>query len=735
MISRSISSLTISFSLLFTLAGGALAGQRETRELLREEFHQTYQLAADGRVVLHNINGPVHIQGWERNEVRLDAVKTAYKQTRLTEATIEAQATADSIEIRTRYPHESQSFTDEAPRRYDNPASVEYTLTVPRGARLESIELINGALDLAGLSGETHASCINGKLTARAVSGEAKLSTINGTLDAAFGQLDAAKSISLSSINGQVSLTLPSDINASVKASTIHGTITNDFGLPVRQGRYVGAALAGQLGQGGPRIKLNNINGTIHMRHAGDGRSLSPVTNQLTSTESEGYGPSESEIQRQVTREVEQAQREAERAGEEARRAAEEARREVEQAQREVEQSKREAEQERAQAQREAERDRTAAQREAERDRGQAQRGAEQVRAEAQREAKEAQAEAQRAAQEAQREAQEAQREAARERAEALREAERERAEALREQEQARREVEQAQREAEQERREAMREAEQARREAERASAEVEREQFNSNDNSNYPLVERETKSFAVAGTPRVRVETFDGVISVEAWDKAEVQFTAVKRAHDAQAMRGVRMRAEQAGATVNIIAEFDKTQQRSWHGDGATVALEVRVPRNTNLDIHTGDGRVRLAGVSGEVNLRTGDGAVDVSDGRGRLHVETGDGRVSIAGFNGEADAQSGDGRITLEGHFTRLTARTSDGGISLTMPADVDATIETNAGLVVNDGLAVVADGSNDAQQVRRWRVGRGGGLLSLRTSAGSIYLRRADSTAGVR
>lgn len=728
---RIINLAIIALLALGTSAGNASA-QRDSRELLREEFHQTYQFAANGRVRLNNINGPVHIQGWERNEVRVDAVKSAYKQTRLVEASIEVRAAADSIEITTRYPHESQTFTDEAPRRYDNPATVEYTLNVPRGARLENIELINGALDLTGLSGETNASCINGKLTARDLTGEAKLSTINGTLDATFGQLDAAKPLALSSINGLVALTLPSDANASVKASTIHGTITNDFGLPVREGRYVGTDLAGQLGQGGPRIKLNNVNGQIKLRHAGDGRSLSPVTNQLTGTDGDAYSPSGDAIRRQVEREVEQAQREAERAGEEARRAGEQARREAEQAQREVEQARREVEQ----AQREAERERAQAQREAEHERAEAEREAAQARAEAQREAQQAREEAQREAQQAQREAQQAQREAERERAQALREAEQERAQALREQEQARREVEQAQREAEREQREAQREAEQARREAERARADVEREAFSRNDyNNSYHTVERETNSFTVAGTPRVRVETFDGVISIEAWDRAEVQYTAIKRARDAGAMRAVRLRAEQSGATINLIAEVDKAQARTWHDTGATVAFEVRVPRNTNLDIHTGDGRVRLAGVNGEVTLRTGDGAVDVSDGGGRLRIETGDGRVNVANFKGEADALTGDGRMTLAGRFTRLTARTGDGGISLTMPVDADATIETNAGLVVNEGLAVAAAGDNEAQQVRRWRVGRGGGLISLRTSAGSIYLRRADSAAVMR
>jgi hypothetical protein len=290
-------------------------------------------------------------------------------------------------------------------------------------------------------------------------------------------------------------------------------------------------------------------------------------------------------------------------------------------------------------------------------------------------------------------------------------------------------------REAEQEQREAQREAERERaeaaREAQRARAEVDR-QVSGDNYGNYRLVERETKSFPVQGTPRVRIETFDGAVSVEAWDRNEVQYTAIKRARNEQAMRAIRVNAEQRGAEINIIAAFDKSQQRGWQDTGATVALEVRVPRNTNLNVHTGDGRVRLTGVQGEVSLRTGDGAVDVTEGRGRLHIETGDGRVRVAQFAGEADAQSGDGRITLEGRFTRLAVRTGDGGISLTMPTDVDATIETAAGLVVNEGLATAADNSNDEQRVRRWRVGRGGNLFSLRTNDGSIYLRRADNTA---
>src|SRR5881394_2928787 len=112
MLRRIITSLTLSAALLLSLAGGAFA-QRESRELLRDEFHQTYKLASDGRITLHNINGAVHVQGWERAEVRVDAVKSAYKRERLDEARIEVNSDDNTFDIRTRYPYDEMTFTDE----------------------------------------------------------------------------------------------------------------------------------------------------------------------------------------------------------------------------------------------------------------------------------------------------------------------------------------------------------------------------------------------------------------------------------------------------------------------------------------------------------------------------------------------------------------------------------------------------------------------------------------------
>jgi len=255
---------------LLTFALGAHASDH--RGALTEEFHQTYTITPNGRVELDNINGDVHISSWDRNEVKVDAVKYADTKEKLDEAKIEVDANKDSVSIRTKYPDHDHNWTWGS---HNNPASVEYTLTVPRTVSLDEIKLINGALEVNGISGEVRASCINGHLEAHDLSGHAKLSTINGRLDARFSQL-SRKDIDLNSVNGGLELTIPSDSNAEVEASTVSGGISNDFGLHVSS-HMVGHSMRGELGSGGAHIKLSNVNGHIEIRHASDGHGMSPV--------------------------------------------------------------------------------------------------------------------------------------------------------------------------------------------------------------------------------------------------------------------------------------------------------------------------------------------------------------------------------------------------------------------------------------------------------------------------
>ena len=109
------------------------AGGEQPGEQVTEEFHQTYPLSATGRVTLGNINGGVKIKVWDRAAVQVDATKKAYRRERLAEAQIEVTSTEENIRIKTEYPDRNQTFRG-GEGRYDNPATVEYELTVPRTA-------------------------------------------------------------------------------------------------------------------------------------------------------------------------------------------------------------------------------------------------------------------------------------------------------------------------------------------------------------------------------------------------------------------------------------------------------------------------------------------------------------------------------------------------------------------------------------------------------------------------
>ena len=236
------------FSALIAFA--TLAGAQVTAD-----FHRTVPLSSNGRISLENINGNVTVTGWERNEVQIDAVKKARDQQKLDEARIEIDVSNDAVQIRTKYPEGHNN---------NNPATVTYELHVPRLARLDHFNLVNGSLEVSKVNGDIVASLVNGKTDIRDLAGRLNISAVNGTITANYASLDNVKEIHLKSVNGAINLGLPASPNAEVSASTVNGGITTDFPLQV-QGKFMGHHLDGTLGSGGTRIELSNVNGSIRL--------------------------------------------------------------------------------------------------------------------------------------------------------------------------------------------------------------------------------------------------------------------------------------------------------------------------------------------------------------------------------------------------------------------------------------------------------------------------------------
>lgn len=247
-----------------------------------EKFEQTYPLSANGRLNVSNVNGSITVEAWDRNEVKLEYTKTADTRERLADVEIRIDARSDSFSVEADY----DSWKNKNNNKWKaGKLTVDFRLMAPRGAVLNEVETVNGSATVSNFTNMTRVSAVNGSVTATNIRGTAKLCTVNGEVTADFDRLESGSRINLETVNGRVSLMIPSDANATVRADSLNGNITNDFGLPVRKGKYVGRDLYGRIGSGDVQIKLESVNGALSIGRKNDGRQTGPATNLLPQKE------------------------------------------------------------------------------------------------------------------------------------------------------------------------------------------------------------------------------------------------------------------------------------------------------------------------------------------------------------------------------------------------------------------------------------------------------------------
>ena len=88
-----------------------LSTEALARDKHEEKFEKTEALAKDGKVYLNNISGDIEIRTWDRDEVKIDALKVS-EASSLSQAkencglvTIEVTKEAGLLRIETKYPH------------------------------------------------------------------------------------------------------------------------------------------------------------------------------------------------------------------------------------------------------------------------------------------------------------------------------------------------------------------------------------------------------------------------------------------------------------------------------------------------------------------------------------------------------------------------------------------------------------------------------------------------------
>jgi hypothetical protein len=265
----------------------------------------------------------------------------------------------------------------------------------------------------------------------------------------------------------------------------------------------------------------------------------------------------------------------------------------------------------------------------------------------------------------------------------------------------------------------------------------------------------REEKRFSPTGTPELHLATFDGAIEVRSSDTTQVLVQIEKRGPTREAVEALRVESSQNGSRIEL--EVKQPQRESISGFGfhmsASAKLIVTVPRRSDIVARTGDGSIRLEGVTGRLELRTGDGSIRISGVSGELLLNTGDGAVDVDNAEGGLAIETGDGGVNVDGKLSRVKIHTGDGSIvyrageeakmdgdweittgdgsvSLYLPQAFDAELDAHTGDgVIRNDLGVSVEGDRDGDRDKRTlrtRLGDGGRRLRVQTGDGAITLK---------
>lgn len=274
----------------------------------QESFHASFKVDSSARLSLDNENGGVEISSWERDEVEVNAIKFANSEAQLHDVKIEASATPSLVSIRTirqrtLHGNSGARYTIRVPKHLtlDRIHSTNGSITVEGVAAPVTLESTNGALRFTRVEGKMEGRTTNGSIEMTSCRGEARLNSTNGRIEGEmegsadaktsngdillrFSKMDGKGPLRASTSNGQIDLTLdsghelrasttnssitlhlPANANAEVRARTSHSKVSSEFEVVHAGQDDDRKSLDGRIGSGGPLIDLTTSNGSIHL--------------------------------------------------------------------------------------------------------------------------------------------------------------------------------------------------------------------------------------------------------------------------------------------------------------------------------------------------------------------------------------------------------------------------------------------------------------------------------------
>ncbi len=262
----------------------------------------------------------------------------------------------------------------------------------------------------------------------------------------------------------------------------------------------------------------------------------------------------------------------------------------------------------------------------------------------------------------------------------------------------------------------------------------------------------------------RLEVETFNGSVEISGWDQAQVDISGTKYGPTQESADSLRVDIGNSPDAISVRV-VRPVERRNREG----ARLVIKIPRGAILDrIVASNGAIRTVDGAGPARLHTSNGSIRVQDLRGGLNAETSNGPVELNGVDGEVTVHTNNGHIRAEGVSGAVDAHTSNssvnlkiehgdksirvestnGPVDLSLPANFSSNLRVNTS---NNSITVRTPAEPNARVIARTSngsinsefdlrvqgeisknhldatLGRGGAMMELNTSNGSVRLVR--------
>lgn len=226
-----------------------------------KEFSKTYDFDAKGKISIENINGDIKVTGWDRDEISLEYTITADSEKDLERVDVDINASGSHFEVEVDFAKSKGWFSWSS-----GSGEVDFELKVPMGSTLKSIESVNGDLEIKRVAGSVYADTVNGAIEVVEASGDVTAESVNGNVRLEMERMERGQKIKSDTVNGDIVLYAGEDSSFNLRSETLNGDLSNDFGIEVDEGEYVGADMDGEYNDGGAKLIFDTVNGDIELK-------------------------------------------------------------------------------------------------------------------------------------------------------------------------------------------------------------------------------------------------------------------------------------------------------------------------------------------------------------------------------------------------------------------------------------------------------------------------------------